>query len=114
MGAGSERAGRDLGIPRGTAATTRCRLWCATPLGTDPLALRRVNQLEADRAEMRGLPPKRRDIAPRLLTDAVMKAMRVVPEVFAEPIDPSLELEPVTDHDLPDDPAMDIHEGDMP
>jgi hypothetical protein len=37
-----------------------------------------------------------------------------VPKVIADPIDPSLELEPVTDQDLPDDPAMTIHEGDMP
>ncbi len=44
----------------------------------------------------------------------ILKAARAVPEVIAGPIDPSLELEPVTDQDLPDDPAMTIHEGDMP
>ncbi len=41
---------------------------------------------------------------------AAQTAARAVPEVIADPIDPSLELEPVTEADLPDDPAMDIHE----
>ena len=39
---------------------------------------------------------------PRPLTQAIVKAARAVPKVIADPIDPSLELEPVTDHDLPE------------
>ncbi len=58
----------------------------------------------------RGATPARSDIAPGPLTKAVMRAARAMPQVILDPDDPSLELEPVTDHDLPDDPAMDIHE----
>ncbi len=76
------------------------------PLGTDPLALRRANQLAADRAEMQELPAKRRDIAPGPLTKAIQKAAGAMPEVMRDPQDPSLELTPVTDADLPDDPDL--------
>ncbi len=40
---------------------------------------------------------------------AAQTAARAVPEAIADPIDPSLELEPVTDQDLPDDPARARH-----
>jgi hypothetical protein len=103
-------------VPEGGHATLQ--IVVQTPLGEDPIEEREKAQALEDAKEVHrlggarpGTPVKK---APPPLTQAMQKAMRAVPEVIADPIDPSLELEPVTDQDLPDDPALTIHEGDMP
>ncbi len=48
---------------------------------------------------------------------AAQTAARAMPAVIADPIDPSLELEPVTDSDFPNDPSLllgDLSRADPP
>ncbi len=93
------------------------------PPGTDPFELRAFRELKAE-MDQRGITmqsalalitnrvlnaaPARRETNPRPLTDALMKARRTVPKVIQDPAEPDVELEPVTDSDLPDNPNLDV------